>query len=150
MGMSADAKLGWGIDFGDPKNTSEGYRWDDIDSYDFEHKVMPGLFGFTEEPPGSRQDMGMERGEWWDKVRQPYNQRLDTAIPLTFEHYGYEFGGTALVLKRSFTSVEWGAEAVDPARLAPPTPEEVAAFRVVTDRLRYDGPVTLLLMAFYG
>lgn len=154
MGMSADAKLAWGIDFGDPENTSEGFDWAETgtDSYDLEHKVMPGLFGFTEEPPVRPDGLeGTALREWFKAVREPYNQRLDAAVPLTFENYGYEMGGTALVLKRSLTSVEWGAEAVDPGRLAPPSPEEVAAFRVITDRLGYDdSPVALLLMAMYG
>jgi len=155
--MHADAKLAWAIDFGDPENTSEGYEWGDIDSYDFEHKVMPGLFGFTEAAPdlpeGWQQTMdGDARRQWRETVRVPWEQRLDAAVPLGFEHYGYQYGGTALVLKRSLAHVEWGAEAVDPATLAAPAPEELAAFSMITDRLGYHdgGPVKLLLMAFYG
>jgi hypothetical protein len=149
MGMSARAILAWGVDFGDPNNTAEGYEWADVDSYDFENQVMPGLFGFTEEPPLRPDDVVLR--EWWAQVREPYNQRMEAAVPLKFENYGYEFGGTALVLKRSLSSVEWGAEAVDPSRLAAPSPEELAAFSTVTSRLEYDGgPVKLLLMAMYG
>ena len=56
MGSSPHAKLAWGIDFGDPNNTSEGFDFGeiDVDTYDLEHEMMPGLFGFTEEAP-SRQ-----------------------------------------------------------------------------------------------
>jgi hypothetical protein len=152
MGNHADAKLAWGIDFGDPENTMEGYSWREagIDRWDFEEEVMPVLFGFTEEPP-DRPD-GVDQREWWAAFRKPYNQRRDAAIPLKFERYSYEGGGTALVLKRSLAHVEWGAEAVDPATLAAPTTEEVAAFGNVISRLGWHdaGPVKLLLMAFYG
>jgi hypothetical protein len=155
MGNSPYAKLAWGIDLGDPENTEEGFDWDDADisPYDFEEEVMPGLFGFTEEPPEWPSDV--KRGtpqaqEWWKANYEPYYQRLDAAIPLKFESYGYERGGKALVLKRSLTSVEWEAETVDPATLAAPTPEDLASFRVVLDRLNYDGEVKLLLMAAYG
>ena len=50
MGSSPRAKLAWGIDFGDPTNTAEGYEVE-VDTYDFEHERMPVLFGFTEESP---------------------------------------------------------------------------------------------------
>jgi hypothetical protein len=155
MGMAPYAKIAWGIDFGDPDNTGEGFDWDetDVDSYDLEYKVMPGLFGFTEEPP--EWPAGLERGTpearaWFQEHREPYNQRLESAVPLTFEHYGYEMAGTALVLKRSLTKVDWGAETVDLATLTEPTPEEVAAFGVITDRLGFSGEIKPLLMAMYG
>lgn len=155
MGSSPDAKLAWGIDLGDPENTDEGFDWDDagVDSYDFEHNVMPGLFGFTEEVPERPAGLeGTALREWHAAFREPYNQRLDAAVPLTFENYGYEFGGTALVLKRSLSIVEWSAEAVDPATISPPTAGELAAFVAVLDRLGYDGDrePKLLLMALYG
>jgi hypothetical protein len=157
MGMTAEAKLAWGIDLGDPNNTGEGFDWDEagVDSYDLEHKVMPGLFGFTEEPP--ELDAGWEdwpaerRREWRATQREPWEARLNAAVLLTFEHYGYEMSGTALVLKRSLTDVNWGCEAVDPVTLAAPTPEEVAAFGVVMNHVGYDGgEIRLLLMAMYG
>jgi hypothetical protein len=159
MGSSPYAKIGWGIDFGDPENTDEGFDWDaaGVDSYDFEEKVMPVLFGFTEAAPilpeGWQQTMdGDARRHWRETVRVPWEQRLDAAVPLTFESYGYEFAGTALVLKRSLRKVEWGAEAIDPATLAGPGPDELAALGTVLDRLEYGGERTprLLLMALYG
>lgn len=73
MGSSPRAKLAWGIDFGDPNNTDEGYELE-VDTYDFESEVMPGLFGFTEEAP-ERPPSGCTAGErkaWWDNVRDPY------------------------------------------------------------------------------
>jgi hypothetical protein len=153
MGSSPRAKLAWGIDFGDPNNTSEGYEFD-VDTYDFESEVVPGLFGFTEdvpEPPPVNCTLA-EHKAWRQNVREPYENRLDTAIPLTFESYGYEYGGTMLVLKRSLAEVEWEAVDVDTARLAPLTPAELAAFGTVLDALGYDGPrdVKLLLAASYG
>lgn len=154
MGMSARATIAWGINFGDPLNDEDVYDFEaaGVDPYDFEHKVMPGLFGFTEEPPGRPDGLaGDAHREWFKSVREPYNQRLDAAVPLTFENYAYELGGTALVLKRSRGHVDWSAEAVDPATLAPPSPEELAAFATVASRLGCeDAPVKLLLMATYG
>ena len=156
MGQSPRAKIAWGIDFGDPENTCEGYSWSEagIDKWDFEEEVMPVLFGFTEEPPEWPEGLEIgspERRAWWEANRKPYNDRLEAAIPLKFESYGYEFGGTALILKRSLSSVEWEAEAVDPATLAAPTPDELAAFSTVMNGLEYDGGTPkLLLMAMYG
>ena len=154
MGSSADAAIAWGIDLGDPENTCEGFDWDEagVDRHQFENEVMPGLFGFTEELPERPDGLDAEAlREWWEANRKPYNDRLDAAVPLTFESYGYKLGGTALILKRSRSTVEWAAEAVDPATLAEPTPEELAAFTTVMDRLGYDGgEVKLLLMASYG
>jgi hypothetical protein len=159
MGSSPYAKLAWGIDFGDPENTAEGFDWEEsgIDSYDYEQEAMPELFGFTEEPPGLpdgwQETMDADaRKQWRETVREPWEQRRDVAIPLTFEHYGYEFGGTALVLKRSYASVEWGCDPIDPASIAEPTAEELAAFaKVLTDIGHADGgPPKLLLMSQYG
>jgi hypothetical protein len=153
MGSSPDAKIAWGIDFGDPENTTEGYDLGEAAGWEFKTSVMPGLFGFTEEAP-ERPD-GLEGDayrEWWKANREPYNQRLEAAVPVKFETYGYEFGGHMLVLKRSLTSVEWSAEAIDPATLAAPTEDEMAAFATVLDHIGYTGPreVRLLLAAQYG
>jgi len=156
MGSSPRARIAWAVDFGDPENTCEGFDWDEagVDSYDFKEDVMPGLFGFTEEPPEwpDGLEIGSPEGRaWWEANRKPYNERLEAAVPLKFEHYGYEYGGTALVLKRSYASVEWGAEAIDPATLAVPSTEELAAFAMILDRLGYDGGAPkLLLMSMYG
>lgn len=155
MGMHPDAKIAWAIDFGDGED-EDSFDWEaaGTDDYDFERDVMPGLFGFTEEAPVWPE--GLERGTpearaWWSANREPYSKRLEAAIPLKFESYGYEACGTALVLKRSLGSVEWGVQAVDLDTLAPPTPDELAAFNLVMNRLAHDGgQPKLLLMAFYG
>lgn len=157
MGSSPYAKLAWGIDFGDPNNTSEGFDWEEsgTDSYDYERNAMPELFGFTEEAPEF--PAGLERGtkearDWWEANRKPFNDRLEAAVPVKFEHYGYEFGGTALVLKRSLAKVEWGCDPIDPASIAEPTAEELAAFTKVLTDIGYSdgGPPKLLLMSLYG
>ena len=157
MGSSPRAKIAWGIDFGDPNNTMEGFDWSetDYDRYDFEDKVMPVLFGFTEAPPDLPPEWETmrvdQRHAWRETHREPWEQRRDTAIPLTFVTYGYEFGGSALVLKRSLTSVEWEAAPVDPASLAAPTDDELAAFNTAIGPLGHDGgQPKLLLIAEYG
>lgn len=116
---------------------------------------MPGLFGFTEEAPAypaEGKDWGRdERMNWRETVRIPWEQRLGNAVPLTFVCYGYEFAGTALVLKRSLTEVEWSSVTVDPVTLAPPAEDELTALGMIASRVGCEGrPVSLLLMAFYG
>ena len=157
MGSSPYARIGWGIDFGDPENTMEGFDFEEagLDLDDFEHKVMPGLFGFTEEAPAFNLPESAtrdERVEWREKIREPWERRFAAAVPLAFENYGYEFGGTLLVIKRTYRSVEWGCEAIDPATLAPPSGSEITAVNTVLDAIHYDGPreIRLLLAAMYG
>lgn len=154
MGDSPHAKLAWGIDFGDPNNTGEGYEFD-VDTYDFEHEQMPVLFGFAEESPEPPPAgcTAAEHKAWWDNVRTPYENRLDTAVQQTCAQvYVLDYGGTMLVLKRSLAEIEWESAVVDPATLAPPTEAEVAAFGTALDALGYDGPreIKLLLAASYG
>lgn len=97
MRSSADAAIAWGIDLGDPENTCEGFDWDEagIDQHQFENEVMPGLFGFTEEPPERPDGLDSDAlRKWWEANRKPYNERLDAAVPVKFESYGYERGGS--------------------------------------------------------
>jgi hypothetical protein len=160
MGQSARGKIAWGIDLGDRVNTTEGFDWEEFgtSSLDFEQQVMPGMFGFTEQVPDIPE--GMSRDEWRATLRARYQERYDRAVPLTFEDYGYERGGTALVLKRSLTSSEWEAAPVDPVTLAPPTAAEYVAFLKVLKQLGvrgWDGEtetalqrVELLLLASYS
>lgn len=147
------ATIAWGIDLGEYDSTGEGFDWDSInsDSYDFENGVMPGLFGFTE--PFPEGGTAGDRDKWWDEVRTPYQARLDTAIPVTIETYGYQGDGSAVILKRSRSNQsEEGNMPVDPATLAPPAPGEMSALITVLDHLGYEGDRTprLLLMATYG
>lgn len=154
MGSSPTAKIAWAIDLGDADNDEDAFDWDasDTDEHEFESEIMPGLFGFTEEAPERPAGLTREEGHaWWEANRKPYNERHEAAVPLAFASYGYEFAGSALVLKRSLHDVDWGCMVVDPARLTAPTAEELAAFAKVTEHLGAgDRPVSLLLMAMYG
>jgi hypothetical protein len=148
-GMSVSAGLAWGIDLG----TSEDGGLLDTSPEDFEQKVMAPLFGFTEERPAfTLPDTATadERWTWRKEAREPWEQRL--SAPVAIRVHGYEHGGTALVLKRSLTEITLGAQAVDLAALAAPSPGEAAAFGVVLDQIGYDGDRTLrlLLMAHRG
>jgi hypothetical protein len=155
MGSSAYACLAWGIDFGDADN-GEGFDFagHDLDTWEMEEQ-FPALFGFTEEPPGAPDCDAItlaERRSWFTGFREPYNKRLEAAVPLDFRSYGYELRGNALILKRSLTRVEWGAAEVGRATLAEPAPAELEAFGKVWERWAIDWPqnVRLLLMASYG
>jgi hypothetical protein len=153
MGMSADAYLAWGVDFGDAEN-AEGFDFAerDLDTWNMEER-FPALFGFTEEAPGRPESCtGDEHRAWFAEHREPYNERLEAAVLLKFRSYGYERGGKALVLKRSLTSVEWDCTEVDGKTLAEPTPAEIGAFGRVWGHWHIDWPmnVKLLLMASYG
>lgn len=157
MPMSVNARLAWGIDFGDPVNAPEEYHFlsldedgePGIDLQDFEDEVMPALFGFTEErpayplPDNATPD---ERWAWRREVKEPWEERRSAAVPLAFQQYGYESGGDILLLKRSLTEIGLGARVVDMASLAPPSPDEVAAFDTALDRMGYDGDRTLRLL----
>jgi hypothetical protein len=166
MGSSAYAKLAWGVAFGDPLNPSEGdygYNEDDeiadeddgLDTYAIEGK-FPEWFGFTEPSPdsGSRDEWvklsAQERNEWRETYRVPWEKRRDEAIPVEFEHYGYEFGGTALIVKRTLQSVTWGCVPVTMGPASAPTEHEVAALELVCSKLGFPCKVELLLMALYG
>lgn len=149
--MSSDALIAWGIDFGDRRNTEEGFdfagRGLDTDEMELQ---FPALFGFTEARPRPPQGLGHDEHPGWHcDVRVPYDQRLDAAVPVRFQAYGYELGGEALVLKRSLTTVEWACRTVDPGTLAVPTDAEVAAVGAVFARWDIAWPqnVKLLLMA---
>lgn len=155
MGSSADAYLAWGVDFGDSEN-EEGFDFAerDLDTFNMEER-FPALFGFTEQEPDTPDFDAItldERRAWFAKFREPYNKRRDAAVPLDFRSYGYELCGNALILKRSLTSVEWGAAEVERATLAEPTPAELEAFGKVWEHWNIDWPqnVRLLLMASYG
>lgn len=160
MGSSADAVIGWGIDFGNPGYTTDyedSFDWEEagVDKDAFEDMVLPELFGFTEHSPQIEREPWLaltpqERLDWRERYRAPWEKRRDIAIPLEFISYGYEFNGTALVLKRSLTRVEWGAVEISPGSLADPSAAELAAFGVVAQQLGYIKPVQLLLMARYG
>ncbi len=151
MGSSADAILAWGIDFGDTDDPEEAYNWRDTDYTDFKDTVMPGLLGFTEVPPVRPDGLeGAELTAWFDTYRKPYIERYEAAVPVTFRPYGYRFSGTALVLRRSCSTVECGALAVNPATIEPPSVHEMAALHAVSHHLGWNRPVALLLMALYG
>lgn len=145
----ARAVIAWGIDFGDPVNTTSGLQ---VLAYGQEGSLFPRLFGFTEAMPLCPAELtGDARLEWWRSVRDPWTERMHAAVPLTFEHYGYERQGTALVLRRSVTVSEWAAIEVNPDSLAPPTDDELAAFRMVLAHLGHDvSAPKLLLLAEYG
>lgn len=157
MGSSAYAKLAWGVAFGDTNNPEAG-DWEEADGdffYEFETDRMPALFGFTESAPAApgdwRQWSAEQRRHWHQTVREPYTKRFNTAVPLEFAYYGYQSSGTALVLKRTLHSVEWRAEGIDLADIAPPLAGELAAFRTVLEALGHPGAEPkLLLMASYG
>jgi hypothetical protein len=151
MGMSVSAGLAWGIDLG---GAAYGGLLDTSPA-DFEQTVMAGLFGFTEERPAYTLPgtaTSDERWAWRKEVREPWERRLSAAVPLAIRSHGYESEGTALVLKRSLTEIALGAEVVDPASLAAPSPDEVAAFGAVLDRIGHEGDRTLrlLLIAHHG
>jgi hypothetical protein len=149
--MSSSAVIAWGIDFGDLKNTGEGYDFEarGLDTGEMEGQ-FPALFGFAEATPQPPQGPGRDEWvNWRHDVRVPFDERLDAAVPVRFQSYGYERGGAALVLKRSLATVEWACQAVDPATLASPTDAEIAALAAVLARWDIDWPqdVKLLLMA---
>jgi len=70
-----------------------------------------------------------------------------------YEMYGDFYTGTwkAVVVNDSRLDASWCA-AIDPAKLAPPTDEQVAALNRTLDALGFKGDRTpkLLLMASYG
>ena len=149
--MSRDALIAWGVDFGDRGNTGERFDFAGrgLDADEMERQ-FPALFGFTEARPIPPQDLGHDEFLGWHcDVRVPYDQRLDAAVPVRFQAYGYELGGEALVLKRSLTTVEYACRTVDPATLAPPADAEVAAVGAVFARWNIAWPqvIELLLMA---
>ena len=147
--MQADAIIAWGVDFGDPSSTSVGFSFQDVD-WDLELD-LDELFGFTEDYPAGNCSNSAEHRVWLDTILGPWKTRRDTAVPLEAIGYGYEQGGTALVLKRSHVEVEWGSGEVDPACVAPPTVRELSAFARVWSAWKIEWPadVKLLLMAAY-
>lgn len=152
MGSSATACIAWGVDFGD-EGAGDAFDWEGAgtDQHEFGDDVMPGLLGFTEQAPERPDGLdGEGHRRWFEEVRKPYNERFAAAVPLEFESWGYEYGGSALVLRRSLTRADWDCVPVDGATLAAPTAAEMAAFRTVLDHLGHNGEVKLLLMARYG
>jgi hypothetical protein len=154
--MHPSAVIAWGFDLGEYSMTGEGLDWEgsSINRMEFADVMLPALFGFAEPLPVCLPDADRDtRLGWWDKVRIPWQERLDAAVPVTIETYGTERSGSALILKRSRSEQdEEGCTAVNPATLAPPTPEETGAIAAALVLLGYTPArgLELLLMATYG
>ena len=130
MSSSASAVLGWGVDLG---CAEDGYitgalapiaeRIDPDSLYVWEYETLPPLYGTS-------------------------------PLPVKVVDYGYEYDSTAVVLARSrVRTCDYSSAIVDPARVAPPTDEELGHLRVAIESLglTFDpAEVVLLLMVTYG
>lgn len=149
MGMSADATIAWGVVL---DTEDEGELRDAIEEL-LEHDWdLRDLFGFTEEFP--RLMYAADRTPEYEAALEAWRQREAAAVPVEFGHYGsYDYGGRVLFIKRTYTNVNWGCEAVDPATVRTPfSQRDRDALNKVLDAIGFKGDrtVKLLLWAMYG
>ena len=169
MGQSADATIAWGVQLYDKEGEID---YDDDAAVaahealgekleEFEDEDLARALGFAEEFPGWPEHLrGLPLAQRdTDEYRahqakiDAYRARYDAAVPLETDSFGtYDYGGTALVFRRTRANVDWSIMSVDPATLAPPTEEERAKLNAVLDHLGFTGDrePKLLLFAMYG
>lgn len=163
MSMSASATLAWGV------NLAQG-EYGEVDS-DVDAAIgalqehdwdLAKFFGFTEEAPSfpaHTRDLERQKREAhpdyvaYRRDHDAWGERKLAAIPVDFDYYGsYDYGGKVLYVKRTYTSVNWGCDVVDPLRPGAPGPHEMRALNKVLDAIGFKGNRTpqLLLYAMYG